>query len=76
MHIEHEDSRAGKFNEANTQDSALMSVIGVVTNQLSHGHHSNLAFSVLSVWAFCTLFAYIHKYVQHVNHWLKAWNFL
>ena len=37
MNTPHEDSRAGKFNEANTQDSAVITVLRVAMNQISHG---------------------------------------
>ena len=63
MNTLHEDSRAGKFNEANTQDSAVITVLSVAMNQISHGRHSNLLpSSLLSIWAFCILFLYMHRY--------------
>ena len=60
INTRHDYSRARKFNEANTQDSAVMTVMSVAMSQMSRGQHSDIPFA----WhlGFWYTVVYIHGY--------------
>lgn len=64
MNTWHDYSRARKFNEANTQDSAVIMGMSVAMSQMACGQHTDLPFA----WHLGYLYTgHIYSWIQKVG---------